>query len=120
MSPSFPPLYMTVPEMSFTSSGVPYPLSFTYARLSPLRSITFPSWLAIDVRCVTVTVASAVPAAILSGLTVKPWVADTLMSPVRFAAFTLKVPVLPVPSMSSLLTEVPNSANAGAYAPVAS
>ena len=73
-----------------------------------------------DVRFLTVTVAFCVPAGKVEGLTSKPWVAVTLMSPVRLAVLTVKVPLAPVPLISNSSVEVAMEAKAGAYAPVGS
>ena len=67
-----------------------------------------------EVRFLTVSVAFCVPAGKVAGVTSKPCVAVTLMSPVRLAAVTLNVALAPVPLMSNESTDVEMVANAGA------
>ena len=66
------------------------------------------------------TLASFVSLGNVVGETSNPVVAESVMSPVRFSALTVKVPVAPVPSISNSFSEVSSFANKGAYAPEAS
>ena len=60
------------------------------------------------------------PALMVVGLTAKPCVADTLMSPVKLSELTLKVALSPVPLMVSSSVDVVSEAKGGANAPVVS
>ena len=86
----------------------------TVARLSPERSTTLPVVNASVERFVTVTATSLSPALMVAGLTLKPLVAVSEMSPVRFSELTRNVFVPPVPSMRSVSAEAVSRANAGA------
>ena len=106
--------------MSFTSRGEPYAVMWTSLRMSPLRSMIRPVFWMRVVRCLMVTVAFCVPAGSLAGLTSKPCVAVSVMSPVRFRADTVKVWSAPVPFITRSSLEVVMAAKGGAYAPVGS
>ena len=76
--------------------------------------MTRPVCLFSVAKFVTVTVTFFLPALIVVGLTAKPCVAISEMSPVKFSEFTLNILVAPVPSITSVSTEDVSEANAGA------
>ena len=96
------------------------PTRFTYVLMSPERKMMRPVCSFSVAKFVTVTVTFFCPALMMVGLTAKPCVAVSEMSPVRFSELTRNVFVPPVPSMRSVSAEAFSRANAGAYAPVAS